>query len=100
MEIAAVYSSRDRLVLALRGELDLATAPRVSASIEHVDTRSYDRVDFDLSALEFCDCAGLDALIDVHHRLAAAGCESHICQASRSVRRVLALTHCDWLLVS
>ncbi|MET7391790.1 STAS domain-containing protein [Streptomyces sp. NPDC005529] len=44
------------------GELDIATAPRVRRALVATITR-YEQVIIDLGRLDFCDCAGLSALI-------------------------------------
>ncbi|MER7577843.1 STAS domain-containing protein [Streptomyces sp. NPDC126514] len=44
------------------GELGIATAPRVRQALSGAIHR-YERVTIDLKWLEFCDCAGLGALI-------------------------------------
>ena len=60
-------------VIAMRGELDLATAPRLCVRIDAARRDGFRRVLVDLSTAEFCDSAGLRALIGSHHEMAASG---------------------------
>jgi anti-sigma B factor antagonist len=67
-------SDRDGVrVIAMHGELDLATAPQLCVRIDAARRNGATRVLVDLSTAEFCDSAGLRALIGSHHELAASG---------------------------
>jgi anti-sigma B factor antagonist len=59
-----VYRSRHEreVVLALVGELDLATVDRLKAALEEVEQAPPDRLVIDLSRLSFLDSTGLAAL--------------------------------------
>src|SRR5215210_5074870 len=60
-------------VIALRGELDLATAPRLCVRIDGARRAGARRVLVDLTATEFCDSTGLRALIGSRQELAVQG---------------------------
>jgi anti-sigma B factor antagonist len=60
-------------VLAARGELDLATAPRLTALLDATRSNGTRRVLVDLSGVEFCDSTGLRALIGAAVEVRAAG---------------------------
>jgi anti-sigma B factor antagonist len=60
-------------VLAARGELDLATAPRLTARVEAMRQTGARSVLVDLSGVEFCDSTGLRALIGAASEVRAAG---------------------------
>jgi anti-sigma B factor antagonist len=60
-------------VIALRGELDLATAPRLCVRIDAARRAGFRRLLLDLTTAEFCDSAGLRALIGCDRELAAHG---------------------------
>jgi len=60
-------------VIAMRGELDLATAPRLCVRIDAARRAGFRRVLVDLTTAEFCDSAGLRALIGTYRELAAHG---------------------------
>ena len=57
----------------MRGELDLATAPRLCVRIDAARRDGHSRVLVDLSTAEFCDSAGLRALVGSYHEMAASG---------------------------
>jgi anti-sigma B factor antagonist len=60
-------------VIAMRGELDLATAPRLCVRIDAARRVGLRRILVDLTTTEFCDSAGLRALIGSHREMAAHG---------------------------
>jgi anti-sigma B factor antagonist len=67
-------SDRDGVrVIAMRGELDVATAPRLCVRIDAARRDGHPRVLVDLSTAEFCDSAGLRALVGSYHEMAASG---------------------------
>jgi len=55
----------ERVVLTVRGEIDMATEPRLRAALERAAGASEVRVD--LTAVEFMDSSGLNALVSAHH---------------------------------
>ncbi|MFD3537397.1 STAS domain-containing protein [Streptomyces sp. NPDC058664] len=59
--VLVTYGSR-QAVAQVTGELDIATAPRIRQALIGAVHR-HGRVIIDLGRLEFCDCAGLSALI-------------------------------------
>jgi anti-sigma B factor antagonist len=60
-------------VIAMRGELDIATAPRLCVRIDAARRAGSRRVLVDLTTAEFCDSVGLRALIGAHREMAAQG---------------------------
>ncbi len=58
-------------VIAMRGELDLATAPRLCVRIDAARNAGSRRMLVDLSTADFCDSTGLRALIGSHQEMAA-----------------------------
>ena len=60
-------------VIALRGELDLATAPRLAVRIDTARRNGSRRLLIDLTTAEFCDSSGLRALIGCRQEVAGAG---------------------------
>jgi anti-anti-sigma factor len=69
----SVRRHRGHTWIDVTGDLDLATAPALNAAIEETPHRAGQSVLLDLTMLTFCDAAGLDVLLDQHHRLGAAG---------------------------
>ena len=60
-------------VVAVRGELDLATAPRLAVRIDSARQAGARRLVVDLTATEFCDSTGLRALIGCRREMLAGG---------------------------
>jgi anti-anti-sigma factor len=60
-------------VVAVLGELDLATAPRLAVRIDNARRDGARRVLVDLTATEFCDSTGLRALVGCRQELVAGG---------------------------
>jgi anti-sigma B factor antagonist len=60
-------------VVAMRGELDLATAPRLAFCIDAARRAGARRLVVDLMAAEFCDSTGLRALVGCHREVVAGG---------------------------
>jgi anti-anti-sigma factor len=83
--------SNDRyLVLRLTGELDMASAPTLAYWLALIaKTTPAIRIVIDLADLEFCDIAGVRALVSAHRQAASRGIVCHV----RNPRRQTA-----WLL--
>lgn len=90
-----IKSERDQagLVLALYGELDLASAPRLDQRLRDAQTSGAGRVMVDLRGLEFFDSAGLHVLLDAHQRLRDGGQALHLRRGPKAVQRMFELTH-------
>ena len=81
----------DHTEVRLRGELDLASAPRLAESLTKACARGLGVV-VDVSDLSYCDSSGIRELLE-----GAARCKEHdarltVTGASDSVRRVLDVT--------
>jgi anti-anti-sigma factor len=68
--VRAVQEGRVRIV-AIEGELDVLTAPRLAAAVK--DDDSFDALVLDLSTMPFICSAGLRVIVAVHRRLARRG---------------------------
>jgi anti-sigma B factor antagonist len=86
----------DALILAPRGELDLATTPQVR---DLLDGRDGDvrLLVVDLRAVEFLDSTGMHLLIDQHRCCADDGCSFAVVRGP-AVERFIALAGLDKLL--
>lgn len=82
-------------LLALDGELDLATAGKVDLAVEQLVTSGLRLVVLDLSGLRFCDSTGLGALLRASRRVRAEGGTCIVAGARGEVRRVLAMTRTE-----
>ena len=86
-------------VIAVRGELDLATAPRLCVRIDAARGAGSRRILVDLTTAQFCDSAGLRALIGSQRELAAHGGRMAIAVlADSAVGRMFALAGAHELL--
>jgi anti-sigma B factor antagonist len=82
-------------VVAVRGELDIATSPRVRELLDDAASDGARPLVIDLGLCEFVDSTGLAALL--HGAKPAQNGESHVAIVSREgdVRRLLELTAID-----
>ena len=85
----------DSLVLALRGELDLTSAPVFDRELEQVALSNPGRLVIDLSGLSFMDSTGLRALLQAREQASANQQELALRRGPRQVQRVLELTKTD-----
>jgi anti-sigma B factor antagonist len=78
------------VVVALRGELDLADAASVTAALAEAAARAPEII-VDLAALKFIDCSGVEALVDGRRQARHAGGDLVLAAPQRRVLKVLAL---------
>ncbi len=79
-------------VVAVSGELDLASGPELEAELDQLTGPDIQLVVIDLRALDFMDSTGLSILVRAHQRLAGEGCEMGLVKGSQQVQRLLDLT--------
>ncbi len=80
-------------VIALRGDLDVGTAPDLAAAIDMARIHGLRRILVDLTELEFCDSTGLRALIGAAQELRnERGRLTVACPEEGPVARLLDLT--------
>jgi anti-sigma B factor antagonist len=80
-------------VVAVSGELDLLTAPRLMAELDDVVRQRTGDVVVDLSETAFMDSFGIHVLVSAHHRLARQSRQFAVICGQSPVRRTLELTH-------
>lgn len=78
--------------IALRGELDLASAPQLEALLQSIETDSPQRVVVDLGELAFIDSTGLRLLLQASARSGERDCEFVLRPGEDAVQRVFDLT--------
>lgn len=87
------YGSSGTVVVAVAGEVDMATAPDLhTALLNALVVYRPAVIEVDLSACTFLDCSGLRALIGAHTAAQASGCPIWIRHPQRFVRLVLEVT--------
>ncbi len=87
-------------MVALRGELDLATVDRVVHYVSDVIDRHDGPVSADLRGVAFCDACGLGGLIRIAAHAEHAGRRLELIQPSRALTRIMRLTGADHLLLA
>ncbi|QLH24936.1 ANTAR domain-containing protein [Streptomyces sp. Rer75] len=78
----------DRMRVSLRGELDLG-GQLLQGDLHEALRRSGSGIDLDLTALRFCDCSGLNILLDLRRRALGQGKTVMIRGSSPAVERLL-----------
>jgi anti-sigma B factor antagonist len=80
------------MVVALYGELDLASSPSLERELLGADSETLDRVVIDLSGLEFIDCSGLHVILRAKERFREDGRQLSLLRGPRAVQRLFELT--------
>jgi anti-sigma B factor antagonist len=92
-----VLRERGDTILAVRGDVDMATAPFLWERVEQVLPDS-ERVIVDLRDVDFLDSSGLSVFVRAHRRLCHAGGALVLRSPNPRVRQVLDLTGLDQVL--
>lgn len=87
-----VRSERDAIVLALAGELDLASYPKFEDAIDSALESAPQLVVVDLERLEFMDIAGLRSVVRSEQRARGIGKRFVVAAPTAAVKRLLSLT--------
>jgi anti-sigma B factor antagonist len=87
-------------VVTLEGDIDMSTADTFRAAAADCLGERPARLSIDLSALTFCDCAGVRALQRARCEAAAGDVEFQILAPSGWVRRLFAMAGADDLLAA
>ena len=87
-----VQPDRDRVVVALAGDLDCATAPDVASQLDDLRAAGWERIALDVGAVTFADSAALHLLLDARARAAYEGWELDIAGACPPLDRVARIT--------
>ncbi|MBS2531179.1 STAS domain-containing protein [Catenulispora sp. NF23] len=85
----------------LVGELDIATAvhPVLAGHLEPSGATGREYVVADVAGLEFCDCAGLAALLWIHRRAVARGGWLRLSAATPRMRKLLRVSMLSHVLL-
>ncbi len=79
-------------VIAVSGELDLASSSALEEALTRVIDSSVELVIVDLRELEFMDSTGLSTLVKAHQRADEAGQRFALIRGPQQVQRLLSLT--------
>ncbi|MXM67718.1 anti-sigma factor antagonist [Streptomyces sp. HUCO-GS316] len=82
----------DRVIVTVRGELDLGTDQRLRRALRSALSRSVRGIDLDMGGVEFCDCSALNVLLSIRQQALAQSKTVRIEAAGPVVERVLTLT--------
>jgi anti-sigma B factor antagonist len=84
-----------RAQIALSGELDIATAPKLEEEVRRLETEGRKLIVIDLRGLEFMDSSGLRALLAADTRARERGNRVVIIRGDDRIQRVLRITRLD-----
>jgi anti-sigma B factor antagonist len=84
-------------VVAVRGELDIATAPELHAAIARLES-GYEELVVDLSGCSFFASSGISILLEENARGAEEGFRLVVVRAPKEVQRIFDLTSVDELI--
>ena len=90
-EVTASFRG-DVVVLGVRGEVDIATAPHLGALLDAVIDQRHTSIALDLAELDFMGSTGLDVIASVVNRLGAVGEDLTIRSAPTLVIRLLEIS--------
>ncbi|BCJ56641.1 STAS domain-containing protein [Micromonospora endophytica] len=95
MTLSVTYADRDgagAARLRLAGELDMSSAPQLTAAIDRLAAAGERRLLVDLTDLTFCDSTGIAVFVRGDNRATADGGWLRVTGATGRVERVLQLT--------
>jgi anti-anti-sigma factor len=87
----------DRVVIAIHGDLDLATVGQLHAAVDEALSEA-GRLELDLRHTRFMDSTGITAIVAIHQRLGQLQEAVVLRDPNPRVRRVLALSGIDQLV--
>jgi anti-anti-sigma factor len=93
-----VRPDRERVIVAVGGELDFGAAPQLAATVDELLDVGFGRIVVDLRPLTFLDSAGVHTLISAADSAERRRCALSLVPGSRNVQRIFKLTASDSLL--
>jgi anti-sigma B factor antagonist len=87
-----VRSQGRATVIAISGELDLASSPALQEELDRVATSDAEMLVIDLRELDFMDSTGLSVLVRAHQRAEEQGRRLAMVKGPQQVQRLLSLT--------
>jgi anti-anti-sigma factor len=99
--LASIAAAGDRTTVKAAGEVDFGTSPLLAEVLAAALRTGAARVDVQFSQVTFCDCSGLNVLLDAHAQAADAGVALGLSGSlAPVVDRVLSLTRLKPVLVT
>ena len=90
---AALIPAPDQVVVRLRGDADLSTAPLVAEALNRAAELGTRQIVVDVASARFWDCSGLHALVTFTQELSAAGRSCRIVGALPATRRLIGMAN-------
>jgi anti-sigma B factor antagonist len=87
-----VRSQDQATVIAVSGELDLASSPALQEELDRVSSSDSQLLIIDLRELDFMDSTGLSVLVRAHQRAEEQGRRLAMVKGPQQVQRLLSLT--------
>jgi anti-sigma B factor antagonist len=87
-----VRSQRQTTIIAVSGELDLASSPALQEELDRVSASDAEMLIIDLRELDFMDSTGLSVLVRAHQRAEEQGRRLAMVKGPQQVQRLLSLT--------
>jgi anti-sigma B factor antagonist len=87
-----VRSQGRATIIAVSGELDLASSPALQEELDRVSGSDTDLLIIDLRELDFMDSTGLSVLVRAHQRAEEQGRQLAMVKGPQQVQRLLSLT--------
>ena len=97
MELRVTSRSQgDHVVLALAGEIDLYTAPKLQSELTSaLAAGKSSHIVVDMSAVEFCDSTGMNVLLSCLRQVRERGGELELAAPRPAVMKILQVTALD-----
>jgi anti-sigma B factor antagonist len=87
-----VRSQGQTTIIAVSGELDLASSPALQEELDRVSGSDAEMLIIDLRELDFMDSTGLSVLVRAHQRAEEQGRRLAMVKGPQQVQRLLSLT--------
>jgi anti-sigma B factor antagonist len=87
-----VHSEQQATVIAVSGELDLASSPALQEELDRISASDSQLLIIDLRELDFMDSTGLSVLVRAHQRAEEQGRRLAMVKGPQQVQRLLSLT--------
>ena len=92
LTVEVSYPSDGLAVLRVGGELDVHTAPALTAAVAEAFTGGATSLEIDAGGLQFCDSSGIQVLVQAREQALAAGGGVKVLNARGPVEKVLTVT--------